>query len=58
MDKAVFLIEELRIGKNYITMIEVTVEHKLEQGFFLDEATFSLIGDYEIDEENGKMIFK
>ncbi|OQX79026.1 MAG: hypothetical protein B6D61_04275 [Bacteroidetes bacterium 4484_249] len=58
MDNAVFLIEELRIGKNYITMIEVTVQHKLDHGFYLDEATFSLIGNYEIDEENNKMIFK
>ena len=58
LDKAVFLIEELKIEKNYITMIEVTVLHKLEKGFYLDEATFSLIGDYKIDEENKKMIFE
>ena len=58
MDKAVFLVEEIKIEKNYITMIEVTVSHKLEQGFYLDEATFSLIGKYRVDEENKKMIFE
>jgi len=58
IDKAVFLVEELKIEKNYITMIEVTVMYKLEKGFYLDEATFSLIGDYKIDEENKKMIFE
>ncbi|MCB0805842.1 MAG: OmpA family protein [Bacteroidales bacterium] len=57
-DKSVFLIEELKIEKNYITMIEVTVVHKLERGFYLDEATFSQIGKYTIDEENMKMIFE
>jgi len=59
IDEAVFLVEEVKVEKEYITMIEVKVLHKLEDyGFYLDEATFSLIGDYEIDEENNKMIFK
>ncbi|MCD4729489.1 MAG: OmpA family protein [Bacteroidales bacterium] len=57
-DNAVFLVEELKIEKNYVTMFEVTVSHKLATGFYMDEATFSLIGDYEIDEENNVMIFK
>ncbi|MCF8379043.1 MAG: OmpA family protein [Bacteroidales bacterium] len=57
-DKAYFLIEEIKIEKNYITMIEVMVNHKLERGFYLDEATFSQIGNYKIDEENNKMIFE
>ncbi|MCD4694665.1 MAG: OmpA family protein [Bacteroidales bacterium] len=57
-DKAYFLIEELKIEKNYITMIEVMVNHKLERGFYVDEATFSQIGDYRIDEENNRMIFE
>ncbi len=57
-DKSVFLIEELKIERNYITMIEVTVLHKLDRGFYLDEATFSQIGKYKIDEENMKMIFE
>ena len=58
MDKAVFLIEELKIDKNYITMIEVTVSYKLESGFYLDESTFSLIGNYRIDEEAKKVFFE
>ncbi|MEZ5199415.1 MAG: OmpA family protein [Bacteroidales bacterium] len=58
MDKAVFLIEEFKIGKHEISMIEVTVDHKLASGFLLDEPTFSLIGKYKIDEENNKLIFE
>lgn len=57
-DNAVFLVEEMKIQKNYITMFEVTVSDKFPNGFYMDEATFSLIGDYEIDEENNVMIFK
>ena len=57
-DNAVFLVEEMKVGKNYITMFEVKVSHKIPAGFYMDEATFSLIGDYEIDEENNKMIFR
>jgi hypothetical protein len=57
-DNAVFLVEEMKIKKNFVTMFEVTVSHKLATGFYMDEATFSLIGDYEIDEEKSVMIFK
>ena len=57
-DKAVFLVEEMKISKNYVTMFEVTVSHKFPTGFYMDKATFSLIGDYEIDEEKMLMIFK
>jgi peptidoglycan-associated lipoprotein len=59
VDQAVFLVEEIKIEREYITMIEVKVLHKLEDGaFYLDSSTFSLIGDYEIDEENKVMILK
>ena len=59
LDESVFLIEEIKIQKEYITMIEVKVLHSLKDyGFYLDSTTFSLIGDFEIDEENKKMIFK
>jgi len=57
-DGAVFLVEELKVGKNYITMIEVTVSYKVSAGFYLDEATFSLIGKYKFDEENKQVIFE
>ncbi len=57
-DKAVFLVEELKIDKNFITLFEVTVSHKIPAGFYLDEATFSLIGKYTIDEEKMEMIFE
>jgi len=58
VDKSVFLVEEVKVEKQYITMIEVMVSHDLPNGFYVDEATFSLIGDYTIDEENNKVIFK
>ncbi|RLB68182.1 MAG: hypothetical protein DRH03_10130, partial [Deltaproteobacteria bacterium] len=57
-DKAVFLVEELKIDKNFITLFEVTVSHKIPTGFYLDEATFSLIGKYTIDEEKMEMVFE
>jgi hypothetical protein len=58
MDKSVFLVEEVKIEKQYITMIEVMVMHDIKNGFYVDEATFSLIGDYTIDEANMKVIFE
>jgi peptidoglycan-associated lipoprotein len=59
IDGAVFLIEEIKIEREYITMIEVKVMHKLEDyAFYLDEATFSQLGDFEIDEENKLLILK
>jgi peptidoglycan-associated lipoprotein len=57
-DLAVFLVEELKVDKNYITMFEVTVNYKIPVGFYLDEATFSLLGKYKIDEENKQIIFE
>ncbi|GAB4318544.1 MAG: OmpA family protein [Bacteroidales bacterium] len=57
-DKAVFLAEEIRIEKEFITMVEITVLHELKKGFYMDENTFSLVGKYRIDEENMKMIFE
>ncbi|MBN1339599.1 MAG: OmpA family protein [Bacteroidales bacterium] len=57
-DKAVFLIEEIKIEKNYLNLIEVMVDHKLADGFLIDEATFQMIGDYTIDEDNKLMIFE
>jgi peptidoglycan-associated lipoprotein len=58
MDKAVFLIEEIKVDKNYITMIEVTVSYKIPTGFYLDEATFNMLGKYRIDEEAKEVIFE
>jgi peptidoglycan-associated lipoprotein len=57
-DLAVFLIEELKVDKYYITMFEVTVNYKIPVGFYLDEATFSLLGKYKIDEENNQILFE
>ncbi|MBN2174766.1 MAG: OmpA family protein [Bacteroidales bacterium] len=57
-DNAVFLVEEVKIERNYITMFEVTVSHKLQKGFYLDTDTFSMIGKYKIDEESGFLIFE
>ncbi len=58
VDKSVFLVEEVKVEKHYITMIEVVVRHDIKNGFYVDEATFSLIGDYTIDEANMKVIFE
>jgi len=59
LDGSVFLVEEIKVEREYITMIEVKVMHKLaENEFYIDQATFSQIGDFVIDEENKKMIFK
>jgi len=57
-DGAVFLVEELKIEKKYITMFEVTVNYKIPAGFYFDEPTFSLIGKYKFDEESKQMIFE
>lgn len=57
-DLSVFLIEELSVDKKYITMFEVTVNYKIATGFYLDEATFSLLGKYKIDEENMQILFE
>lgn len=57
-DQAVFLIEEIKIRKNYINLVEVIVYHKLDHGFYVDEATFDMVGDYKIDEENKLIIFE
>lgn len=58
LDKAVFLIEEIKVDKNYITMIEVTVSYKIPTGFYLDENTFNMLGKYRIDEEKKEVIFE
>jgi hypothetical protein len=39
-------------------MFEVTVNYKIATGFYLDEATFSLLGKYKIDEENSQILFE
>ncbi len=58
IDKAVFLVEEMKVEKNFINNFEVTVSYKLPKGFYLDEATFSLIGAYKIDEEKEIILFE
>ena len=57
IDNAVFLVEEMKVEKNYINNFEATVSYKIPKGFYLDEATFSLIGTYKIDEEKGMILF-
>lgn len=57
-DKAVFKIAELKILKRTITNISVVVDQKMEEGFFVDEKTFSQIGDYTFDEAGSQIIFK
>ena len=57
-DLSIFLVEELKVDKYYLTMFEVTVNYKIPAGFYLDEGTFSLLGKYKIDEENMQIIFE
>lgn len=58
VDGAVFLVEKIKIKKQYITMIEVTVSYKIANGFYIDETSFGQIGKYTIDKENKEIIFE
>ncbi len=57
-DGAVFLIENMNVLDHQISLFEVTVSYKIKTGFYLDEATFSLLGKFTINEENKLLIFK
>jgi len=57
-DGAVFLIEDMKVLDHHISLFEVTVSYKIKKGFYVDEATFSLLGKFTLDEENKLMIFK
>lgn len=57
-DNAVFTIAEIKILKHTITNIDVTVSYKIEDGFTVDEATFTKFGKYALDPNTSTVIFE
>jgi len=56
-DKAVFTIKEIRIGKNTVNDLKVTVNKKITTLQF-GENTLRKFGKFSIDEANGEIIFE
>jgi peptidoglycan-associated lipoprotein len=56
-DKAVFTLKEMRIGKNTIKDVKVTVNKKIPSLHFGD-STMKKFGKYSIDDANGEIIFE
>ncbi len=57
-DKAVFTINEMRIGQNTIKNLEVTVNSKITGDLLFGENILSKFGVFTIDEAQKKIIFK
>ena len=56
-DKAVLTIKELKIGKNVIKDVEVTVNLKNKQDIVFGDNTLLKFGSYTIDDKDNKVIF-
>jgi len=56
-DKAVLTIKELRIGKNTVKNIDVTVNSRIKQDLVFGDNTLLKFGTYIIDEKENKVIF-
>lgn len=56
-DKAVLIIKELKVGKNVVQNLEVTVNSKSKQDLVFGENTLKKFGAYTIDDKNNKVIF-
>jgi peptidoglycan-associated lipoprotein len=56
-EKAVFTIKEMRIGKNTVRNIEVTVNSKIKTSILFGESTLAKFGAFTIDEKEGQIIF-
>ncbi len=56
-DKAVFIIRELKIGRNTVKDIEATVNRKTT-GIRLGENTLKRLGDFSIDSKKSLIIFQ
>ncbi len=57
-DKAVFKINELRIGPKTVNNIEASVSHKLTEGVIMGESTINMLGRFKIDQGNKQLIFQ
>ena len=56
-DKAVLTIKELRIGKNTVKNIDVTVNSRIKQELVFGDNTLVKFGTYSIDEKENKNNF-
>ena len=56
-DKAVFTLGEVRIGKNTVKDIKVTVNKKVSS-FLFGDSTLKKFGSYSIDDANGEIVFE
>jgi peptidoglycan-associated lipoprotein len=56
-DKAVLTIKEIKIGKNTVKDLEVTVNSKNKQDIVFGDNTLLKFGGYTIDDKNNKVIF-
>jgi peptidoglycan-associated lipoprotein len=56
-DKAVLVIKELKIGKNVVNNLEVTVNVKAKQDMIFGDNTLTKFGTYTLDDKDNKVIF-
>ena len=57
-DKAVFNIREMRIGKNTVNDLKVTVNRKLQNPLYFGPNTLRKFGEYSVDVADKKIIFE
>ncbi len=57
-DKAVITLKEIRIGKNTLKDIEVTVNKKIKSNILMGDNTLLKFGTFTIDNDGSKIIFK
>lgn len=56
-DKAVLTIKELKIGRNVVKNLDVTVNSKAKQDIVFGDNTLQKFGAYTIDDKDNKVIF-
>jgi peptidoglycan-associated lipoprotein len=56
-DKAVLTLKELKVGKNSIKNVEVTVNSRAKQDLVFGDNTMAKFGTYTIDDKENKVIF-
>jgi peptidoglycan-associated lipoprotein len=57
-DKAVITLKEIRIGKNTIKNVEITVNKKIKANILFGDNTLSKFGAFTIDANESKIVFK
>lgn len=57
-DKAVFTIKEMRIGKNTVKNLDITVNKKIKSNILLGDVILSKFGTFTIDANESKILFK